>query len=282
LAVKHIMRTLPSQGVDSFQKWGKAEHDLNESLQKCSANVHKALCDNIDTRTVLETMRDLVSYGNSYIMEKSQSSQPCNRAMLKNIASYITKIFDILGLISKPEEIGFATSENASVNVEELVMPHLTALADFRDKVRKEAINIKATNILTECDNLRNNVLPELGVRLEDKENEATVIKLVDKNELLREREEKKLLEEKKNAEKEQKKAEAAAKQAELDAKRKMPPSEIFKGQNYSKFDDKGIPTHNIEGEELPKSQIKKLQKIYAAQEKKYNEYLKSSSQIEQ
>jgi hypothetical protein len=118
-------------------------------------------------------------------------------------------------------------------------MPHLTALADFRDKVRKEAINIKATNILTECDNLRNNVLPELGVRLEDKENEATVIKLVDKNELLREREEKKLLEEKKNAEKEQKKAEAAAKQAELDAKRKMPPSEIFKGQNYSKFDDK-------------------------------------------
>jgi hypothetical protein len=62
-------------------------------------------------------MRDLVSYGNSYIMEKSQSSQPCNRAMLKNIASYITKIFDILGLISKPEEIGFATSENASVNV---------------------------------------------------------------------------------------------------------------------------------------------------------------------
>ena len=37
-----------------------------------------------------------------------------------------------------------------------------------------------------------------------------------------------------------------------------------------------GMPTHDAKGEELPKSQLKKLQKVYAAQEKKYNEYLKS------
>ena len=61
-------------------------------------------------------------------------------------------------------------------------MPYLTALADFRDSVRKEAIPIKASNILKTCDSLRDDVLPDLGVRLEDKENEPTVIKLVDKN----------------------------------------------------------------------------------------------------
>ena len=38
------MRTMPSHGVDSFQKWGTAEMKLNEELQKCKANVHKALC----------------------------------------------------------------------------------------------------------------------------------------------------------------------------------------------------------------------------------------------
>ena len=121
------------------------------------------------------------------------------------------------------------------------VMPYLTALADFRDSVRKEAIPIKASIILKTCDDLRDNVLPELGVRLEDKENEPTVIKLVDKNELLREKEEKKMAEEKKKAEKAKKKAEAEAKQAELDAKKRINPSEMFKSETdkYSKFDEK-------------------------------------------
>ena len=50
-----------------------------------------------------------------------------------------------------------------------------------RDNVRKSAREIKATEILKECDRLRDDVLPNLGVRLEDKENEATVIKLVDR-----------------------------------------------------------------------------------------------------
>jgi len=48
-------------------------------------------------------------------------------------------------------------------------MPFLSAMAAFRDSVRKEAIAIKATNILSECDKLRDDTLPELGVRLEDK-----------------------------------------------------------------------------------------------------------------
>ena len=45
-------------------------------------------------------------------------------------------------------------------------MPYLTALADFRDSVRKEAIPIKASNILKTCDSLRDDVLPEFGVHL--------------------------------------------------------------------------------------------------------------------
>ena len=58
---------------------------------------------------------------------------------------------------------------NLYFQTEEVVMPYLLTLATFRDAVRKEAIALKATNILAECDKLRNDVLPELGVRLEDK-----------------------------------------------------------------------------------------------------------------
>ena len=45
-------------------------------------------------------------------------------------------------------------------------MPYFTALADFHDSVRKEAIPIKASNVLKTCDSLRDDVLAELGVRI--------------------------------------------------------------------------------------------------------------------
>ena len=67
------------------------------------------------------------------------------------------------------------------------------------------------------------------------------MIKLVDKKELLLERERIKEQEEKKRLEKIKKKEEADAKQAALDAIRKIPPFEMFKSETdkYSKFDDK-------------------------------------------
>merc|ERR1711972_1238400 len=93
-------------------------------------------------------------------------------------------------------------------------------------------------------------------------------------------KEEKKALEAKKQQVKEAKKAEAAAKALALEEQKKIPPGSLFVNETdkYSKFDEKGIPTHNAEGVELPKSQIKKLQKLYQTQEKKYNDYLKSQS----
>ena len=62
------------------------------------------------------------------------------------------------------------------------------------------SLQVKATDILAECDKLRDITLPDLGVLLEDKEGEETVIKLVDKEDLRKEREEKLALEEKKAA----------------------------------------------------------------------------------
>ena len=279
LTVKHFMRTTPGTGVEAFTKWSKDELEMNENLEKAKVAIHAALCDNIDTRTVLETIRELVSQSNVYI-EKLRSTGAVNRQLIKNVAAYITKIFNVFGMISKEESVGFPSGGSGSADLETLVMPYLNSLADFRDNVRKSAREIKAGDILAECDKLRDDVLPNLGVRLEDKENEATVIKLVDRAELMKEREEKKALEEKKRLEKEAKKAEAAAKAAALEAQKKIPPGDLFKNETdkYSKFDDKGMPTHNAEGEEMPKAQLKKLQKIYQAQEKKYNDYMKSQT----
>ena len=119
------------------------------------------------------------------------------------------------------------------------------------------SLQVKTTDILAECDKLRDITLPDLGVRLEDKEGEKTVIKLVDKEELRKEREEKLALEEKKRLEKEAKKAKAAAEAAKALEEAKIPPEEMFRKETdkYSAWDDQGVPTHLADGKEVPKVQ---------------------------
>lgn len=43
-------------------------------------------------------------------------------------------------------------------------------MAQFRENVRTHAKTLKATPILQECDRLRDDILPNVGIRLEDKE----------------------------------------------------------------------------------------------------------------
>lgn len=49
-------------------------------------------------------------------------------------------------------------------------MPYVNVLSEFRDNVRSLARQLKAFNILQLCDELRDNILPSIGVRLEDAE----------------------------------------------------------------------------------------------------------------
>lgn len=125
------------------------------------------------------------------------------------------------------------------IKVEQAVMPYLEILANFREKIRNHAKTLKASTILEECDTLRDDILPNIGVRLEDSNNEICKIKLVNREDLLKEKESKKQMELEKMLEKEKKKAEIAAAAAMKEAQRKIPPSEIFmlERDKYSRFD---------------------------------------------
>lgn len=84
-------------------------------------------------------------------------------------------------------------------------MPYLEIFAEFRQNIRTHARSLNATDILKECDRIRDEVLPNVGVRLEDREGEGSAVKLVDHDVLLKEKEAKKLAELERNAEKERK-----------------------------------------------------------------------------
>uniref|UniRef100_A0A671FU84 Cysteine--tRNA ligase, cytoplasmic n=1 Tax=Rhinolophus ferrumequinum TaxID=59479 RepID=A0A671FU84_RHIFE len=267
LNVKDILRA-PVDITGQFEKW--------EFYSKKAA-VHAALCDNVDTRTVLEEMRALVSQCNLYMAARKAARRRPNRALLETVALYLTHMLKIFGAIEEESSLGFPVGgPGTSLNLESTVMPYLQVLSEFREGVRKIAREKKVPEVLQLSDALRDDILPELGVRLEDHEGLPTVVKLVDREMLLKEREEKKRVEE----EKRKKKEEAAKRKQEQEAaklaKMKIPPSEMFLSESdkYSKFDENGLPTHDTEGKELSKGQAKKLKKLFEAQEKLHKEYL--------
>ncbi|KAM4617669.1 cysteine--tRNA ligase, cytoplasmic isoform 2-T2 [Discoglossus pictus] len=276
LNVKDILRA-PTDITGQYVRWESQEIELNKCFYEKKAAIHEALCDNIDTRTVMEEMRSLVSQSNSYIAARKAAKQPPNRMLLKSISAYLTDMLKVFGAIDGEEPIGFPVGGGAqNLNLEATVMPYLQVLSQFREGVRQIARENKVTEVLRLCDALRDDTLPDLGVRLEDHEGLPTVVKLVDKETLLKEKEEKKKVEE----EKRRKKEEAARKKQEQEAaklaKMKICPSEMFKPETdkYSKFDETGFPTHDTEGKELSKGQTKKLRKLYETQEKLHKEYL--------
>ena len=129
---------------------------------------------------------------------------------------------------------------------------------------------------------MRDYKLVDVGVKLEDQEGGLKpIVKLVDRETLLKERQQKLEEIEKKRLEKEAAKAKLAAEKAAKEAKNKIPPSEMFRGESdkYSQFDENGIPTHDTQGEPLAASQVKKLKKLHAQQEKVYQKYIASQSQ---
>eukprot|EP00057_Strongylocentrotus_purpuratus_P008029 XP_011662503.1 PREDICTED: cysteine--tRNA ligase, cytoplasmic isoform X2 [Strongylocentrotus purpuratus] len=276
LNVKDIIHNSPREGCEAFHKWTTLEIRLNKQYLECQEKVHSTLCDSIDTKSALDAIRAVVNQCNVYIQERRGAKDSPNAFLLGSIAKYITKMFKIFGAIEGEELLGFPVGgASESGNVEQTVLPYLKVLAEFRQTIRQKARILQATEILQLCDALRDEVLPDLGVRLEDREGENSVVKLVGRDVLMKERELAKQQAEEKRKKKEEAKKREQEKQAAKEAQGRIPPQEMFRKETdkYSAFDDRGLPTHDAEGKPMSGKQLKKLSKLYQAQEKLYAQF---------
>ena len=228
------------------------------------------MLDDFDTPKAIQCLLELVKDCNRYIEDKMMST-----IVLTNVARFITSILRVFGLVNDTTEIGFPLeSVGDGASKEQLLTPFLDILTNFREAVRIAAINGDTKAVLSAADNLRDMILPDVGVRMEDKgsgKDIVTVWKLDDPEVLRKER----ALKEESKAAKDAQKAELAKKQAERDAKAKIPPKEMFLSltELYSAFDNEGFPTHDKAGEPLSKAAIKKLIKEKEKQEEVHSKY---------
>ena len=78
----------------------------------------------------------------------------------------------VFGANEGPQTIGFQTSSTTShvTNHEDIALPYVQLLAEFREQVRNIARQEKVSEIMKLCDLLRDEHLPNLGVKLEDQD----------------------------------------------------------------------------------------------------------------
>ncbi|KAI3647854.1 hypothetical protein MP228_008075 [Amoeboaphelidium protococcarum] len=266
------------------------ERELIEGLYVKQTAVHEALCDNLNTPQVIKELLDLVSKTNLYIAQQEQSKMQPNVEVLTSVASYIQRMLSVFGLQTFEKSaagISSIDSQN-SQSKDDMVLPYLTALANYRSENRSiiaqgiAALNqedlVKARQIFQDLlnlsDQLRDIDLPALGVQLEDKDGGKYMIKLKDPKQLQQELQDKLAKEQEKKKAKEMQAQLAQQKLMEKLQKGKTKPEDLFKTDQYSQWDADGIPTADAEGVEIGKSRRKKLIKEQELQKKLHQEYL--------
>lgn len=231
-------------------KFKSDELNLFKELNTYKKRIHLALCDSFNTPEVMSIIREIIEKSNKYIFLHERNHIKPNSDILKIVSTYVKSILSLLGI---PEtNINEFNSENKS---QENFIEAVNEFSKFRSKIR-DLIKEKATTkeIFKECDRVRDDIFPKLGVQLDDFESGNALVKFVGKSAAATSK--------KKNTTKNLSKNGAKKINVSL--------SELFKTGQYlnmfSEYDDKGIPTKDQNGQCISKSLRKKLEKRYNRQ----------------
>ncbi|GAA5909081.1 hypothetical protein JCM6882_001183 [Rhodosporidiobolus microsporus] len=286
LAVEAKEKSVASDGRHHYEQ---AEIDLMAKLEDAQFAFRTALCDSFDTPTGLQILLDLVSTTNIYL---SRGRNNVNVAVLLAVEEWVSRMLRVFGLgegapVDGQGEriIGWgqpvAKGDASGVDRESVLMPYLRALSGFRDQVRQLAMSgAPASEILALSDRLRDVDLVDLGVALDDQDDGRAMVKLVSPELLRQARDAKAAAAQEKAARKAATAAAAEAKRLERLEKGRLAPQEMFRSnaEEFSEWDEQGLPLKDKEGVELPKSKQKKLKKEWDVQKKLHDEFLKEQA----
>ncbi|KAJ5794688.1 hypothetical protein N7457_001287 [Penicillium paradoxum] len=173
------------------------------------------------------------------------------------------------GISAKDIEAAVAQA-SAPQEADESAKPWAELFSNFRAKVVSlESSESIGKDILSLCDRVRDIDLFDVGIALEDRENQPALVRPVTQ-EMLKAREEKEARALQKQADKLKKEQEALKKLE----KGKLSHLEMFRTNEYSTWDEEGMPTRDAAGEEITKSRAKKLRKDWERQKKAHEAWL--------
>ncbi|KAH3755910.1 cysteine-tRNA ligase [Pelomyxa schiedti] len=260
-------------GVTREQTWGVAERALHAAFVDMQNKVHADLLNNFNTPDAISHMLDVVHKANDYI--NPTNSRPL---IVHTIARYIARILRVFGinglgndLFEKEREISSTSSGEAAI------APILDVLAEFRKNVRQRGCALKDESLLNMTDSLRDEVLPKLGVRIEDAAKFPWKIETPE--EVMRSIRERKAQELSVELKKLNSRKTMLEKELEQLDSWSTPLSELFPATEYkAPPPGEAVPTHDAAGVLLPKSRRSKLQKLYDSKKKGHDKWVEETT----
>lgn len=233
---------------------------LQEMLSISHTKVHAALSNDFDTPAAMHEIANLARATNVYMEEAMASGTVVN-----NSARFIRRILQVLGLVSY-DVTGDRVGQLQDKTMEKL----LDAMVVFRSSVRTKARSKDFTGVLQECDILRDEILPPLGIRLEDKAS-LSVWKLTEPKSSDRSI----LQVNSGKVSDKHRETPSFLQEYSVSPREFMRHLKLEDGQTYkfTQFDEAGLPTHDSEGKPLSKNQTKAAQKLFKLYQRKYEKH---------
>ncbi|KAK4565798.1 cysteinyl-tRNA synthetase [Recurvomyces mirabilis] len=280
---------------------------MAKELELTKKKFHEAMCDSFDTPIGLRVISDLITLYNT------QKAIDIPEALALELGKWVTEIVVMFGLDAdyEPGQLGWSgldipvearpfvvplaqlrdrvreAAKAGAVNVSDLStledkdttydsnQPYANAYADFQRKLHQlQTQNAAAKEYLAASDHVRDKVLWDLSIYLEDRDAEHLPALIRPLSQSLREESSTRdAAAATKAAAKEKARLDAEAadkKKAELG---KIDPLSMFRTSEYSAWDAEGLPTHDAEGKEVAKSRSKKLRKDWDRQKKAHESW---------
>ncbi|KAI9807134.1 MAG: hypothetical protein M1825_005852 [Sarcosagium campestre] len=217
--------------------------------------------------------------------DKDQSGAESNESIIRSVSSARDQLRQLAtsDVDPSPSEIqAIRTKLLASVSSQDGLQKFIHGITSATQTLDLAAAadassspNAKKT-LLSVCDELRNTVFPEVGVWLDDREaGQPALVKFVGKQEIAATQASKRAELAAREAKKEAARVELARAEAERANQGRLSHTDMFRSSDeYSAWDDDGIPTRDAKGEEITKSRAKKLRKDWERQKKRHEAWL--------
>lgn len=292
----------------------KRDSGLALALQSAESEMYDALCDSFNTSKAMAIISRLVGDFNS--ADRSSSSSQSVRDAGRWVTKMVN-IFGLNGRVrAESEDIGWEgidipspakpyviplasmrdnlrqaarSTEGISKDLIDKVLQQHSEVngstgpssAAYANLVQKFKFDVKAIasnssslskDILSLCDRVRDVDLWNLNIYLEDRESQPALVRPVTAP-LTAARQEREDRAKQKEAEKAKREQEAREK-AE---KGKLSHKDMFRTEEFSAWNDDGLPTKMANGDDVPKSRSKKLRKDWERQKKGHEAWLAAS-----
>jgi len=189
----NITTSIRSRGplANTEQAWNAQDREIHALIISTQAAVHSALLTNLNYPEAMGHIFKLVGEVNKYHLK--DCIKTFKALILEKAAAYVHRMMRVFGMFGDEEAswIG-AGGEGGDQKEDARLGKILDAFAKFRDQIRSVSQKKKDGDILKLCDSVRDDILPALGIQLEDKKDGGSTWKLDNPQELLKLKEEKK------------------------------------------------------------------------------------------